>query len=321
MAIDMTTVTAITHNNKDVVKIEDNNGNVLWEKPAPAVRQTLYYIKANQANYYEVDLENKTYQSLTATGTSNYATSHGSGSSVIGFGPYANYLYVLDSGTAYSLQFSDTVRYFLKLVSWFPSGTSGNNSYSLDDGYCYISNGINNPTETYRIDSSGNVTNMSTIWSNQMAGNNVIKYRGKFYGSKYKVTADNQIYEYSNGDWVLSTMSRPPVEFFIYNLWAWNGRLFLDSGSDHYEYNPTTNTWSQHTWVGSGNFNAARVFTDGVDCYMVGGTSTAKTIYKLSNTADWFTSWMTFPEAIRGDLFINQKGSAQLAQNARPKKA
>lgn len=32
MSIDMTTVKEITHNNKDVVKIEDSNGNILWQK-------------------------------------------------------------------------------------------------------------------------------------------------------------------------------------------------------------------------------------------------------------------------------------------------
>ena len=32
MAIDMTTVKAISYNNKDVVKIEDSNANVLWQK-------------------------------------------------------------------------------------------------------------------------------------------------------------------------------------------------------------------------------------------------------------------------------------------------
>lgn len=39
MAIDMTTVKAITHNNKDVIKIEDSNGRTLWEK-APTVQLT-----------------------------------------------------------------------------------------------------------------------------------------------------------------------------------------------------------------------------------------------------------------------------------------
>ena len=34
MAIDMTTVKQIMHNNKEVVKIEDGLGKVLWQKKA-----------------------------------------------------------------------------------------------------------------------------------------------------------------------------------------------------------------------------------------------------------------------------------------------
>lgn len=37
MSIDMTTVKEITHNNKEVVKIEDSNGNILWQKNVPQV--------------------------------------------------------------------------------------------------------------------------------------------------------------------------------------------------------------------------------------------------------------------------------------------
>lgn len=46
MAIDMTTVKQIMHNNKEVAKIEDGLGNTLWQKAAPQG----YYIK--DGNYY-----------------------------------------------------------------------------------------------------------------------------------------------------------------------------------------------------------------------------------------------------------------------------
>lgn len=46
MAIDMTTVKQIMHNNKEVAKIEDGLGNTLWQKAAPQ----RYYIK--DGNYY-----------------------------------------------------------------------------------------------------------------------------------------------------------------------------------------------------------------------------------------------------------------------------
>ena len=42
MAIDMTTVKQIMHNNKEVVKIEDGLGKVLWQKKAEPEWHTVY---------------------------------------------------------------------------------------------------------------------------------------------------------------------------------------------------------------------------------------------------------------------------------------
>ena len=42
MAIDMTTVKQIMHNNKEVVKIEDGLGKVLWQKKAEPEWHTIY---------------------------------------------------------------------------------------------------------------------------------------------------------------------------------------------------------------------------------------------------------------------------------------
>lgn len=42
MAIDMTTVKKIMHNNKEVAKIEDGLGNVLWQKAAEPEWHTIY---------------------------------------------------------------------------------------------------------------------------------------------------------------------------------------------------------------------------------------------------------------------------------------
>lgn len=41
MAIDMTTVKQIMHNNKEVAKIEDNLGNILWQKASPVTTITI----------------------------------------------------------------------------------------------------------------------------------------------------------------------------------------------------------------------------------------------------------------------------------------
>ncbi len=51
MAIDMTTVKQIMHNNKEVVKIEDGLGNVLWQKVADQPYRRLEYLVFDGTNY------------------------------------------------------------------------------------------------------------------------------------------------------------------------------------------------------------------------------------------------------------------------------
>lgn len=47
MAIDMSTVKAITHNNKDVTKIQDSLGNVLWQKEITTQYRQLSNLRIN----------------------------------------------------------------------------------------------------------------------------------------------------------------------------------------------------------------------------------------------------------------------------------
>ena len=58
MAIDMTTVKQIMHNNKEVVKIEDGLGKVLWQKVAEPEWHTLWsgseYAKLYTRNFDDV---------------------------------------------------------------------------------------------------------------------------------------------------------------------------------------------------------------------------------------------------------------------------
>ena len=49
MAVDMSNVKQIMHNNKDVIKIEDHLGNIIWQKPS--IYRRLEYIKFNGAEY------------------------------------------------------------------------------------------------------------------------------------------------------------------------------------------------------------------------------------------------------------------------------
>ena len=65
MAIDMTTVKQIMHNNKEVVKIEDGLGKVLWQKVADQPFRRLEYIAFDGTNYcdsVEHNANNRAYR-------------------------------------------------------------------------------------------------------------------------------------------------------------------------------------------------------------------------------------------------------------------
>ena len=87
MSINMADVKQIMHNNKEVTKIEDSLGNVLWQKQV-AVDPYLIYI-GDYYNYYKFDMVNKTATKLTV-GSGSFGASVGS--KVFAWKPDAGYL-------------------------------------------------------------------------------------------------------------------------------------------------------------------------------------------------------------------------------------
>lgn len=61
MAINMTTVKKIMHNNKEVAKIEDKLGNILWQKEQPVVLYEGYYLRSystvKDTNYIDLGIK------------------------------------------------------------------------------------------------------------------------------------------------------------------------------------------------------------------------------------------------------------------------
>lgn len=72
MSINLDNVTAITHNNKDVIKIEDSNGNVIWNKVTYFTNlyanTTYNYVPLSE----EIDAANKSTSSKTWNGLSSF---------------------------------------------------------------------------------------------------------------------------------------------------------------------------------------------------------------------------------------------------------
>ena len=57
MAIDMTTVKQIMHGNKEVAKIEDSLGNILWQKPSSITYPYLFMANSNYSYSKDINVE------------------------------------------------------------------------------------------------------------------------------------------------------------------------------------------------------------------------------------------------------------------------
>ena len=71
MAINLDNVKSITHNNKDVIKIEDSNGNVIWSK-GPQPFGTLFYLSRLKNSYTSKNYYNKVIPSTGVVTQNTY---------------------------------------------------------------------------------------------------------------------------------------------------------------------------------------------------------------------------------------------------------
>lgn len=71
MSINMADVKEIMYGNKEVTKIEDGLGNVLWQKQV-AVDPYIYYLQ--DTTYYRLDMVNKIATQMTVNGSGSLNT-------------------------------------------------------------------------------------------------------------------------------------------------------------------------------------------------------------------------------------------------------
>ena len=316
MSVNLDNVKAIVHNNKNVVKIENSHG-IVWQKTPEPTRDILYYI--NSSTIYKLDMKNKVgTQYSIASGASG-----GNGGMIIGTN---SKLYKFYSGQFYPITIDDTNNTF----TFGSSECSVNDSnYNGNQAHCYPA------TRNFQLYATrANSTTIKDIstpvppsgWTvtdltDTIKGNCTFVYNGTMYGSTQASGVLLSKWDPTSG-WVSqSVFTNLPSNCYAYHVWVLGNRVFCDNGSNHYEYNFTNKTWDTHTWTGLSSFNGARVFTDGVDIYEVGGTGSSTSIHILDPSTDTWSQYWTFSVSIRGDYIINSKGSAQLAQTARPRLA
>lgn len=98
MAIDMTTVKAISYNNKDVVKIEDGQGNILWQAGTPPTPVDFLYVASSSSANYQFEIINDTVSRKTWIGVQPAAPQMWYDGTEIRYNP-SNYTWTLDTST------------------------------------------------------------------------------------------------------------------------------------------------------------------------------------------------------------------------------
>lgn len=310
MSINMADVKQIINNanNKEVVKIQDSLGNILWQKQSPVITYNYYYIDNN--NVIKVDFANKTKTAYTKNGGVTPSMTNGS------VGYYNGHLYCAAQGTnTWEITLDDVNQtYTFTLVSNFP--TYMNWAYRMPNGNCYYTtvNNLVQPSDTYILGTS----TTASVGNNVHGGNTFTD--GTDYYACAAQTEGATIYKLVNGQWVSqSNITSPGV--YGYNIWYLDGHLYADQGGTHKEWDFTNKTWITKTWYGNTIFNGGRVFADkDGNVYQVGNTSTNRYIYKLDKATSTWSQYWNWGSAIRGDNMVCQYGGLQLAQIMRPGK-
>lgn len=306
MAIDMTTVKQIMHNNKEVVKIEDGLGNILWQKQSPVITYNYYYIDNN--NVIKIDFANKTKTAYTKSGGVTPSMTNGA------VGYYNGHLYCANQGNStWEITIDDANQtYTFTQVSNFP--TYMNWAYRMPNGNCYYTSTSMEPTATYQLGTS----TTASVGINIHGG--ITFTDGTDYYAGINQNSGVPIYKLVNGQWV-SQSDITAYSVHGYNIWYLDGHLYADEGRTHKEWDFTNKTWINKTWYGNTNFNGGRVFADkDGNVYQVGNTSTNRYIWKLDKATSTWSQYWDWGSAIRGDNMCCQYGGLQLSQILRPGK-
>lgn len=343
MSINMADVKQIMYGNKEVTKIEDGLGNVLWQKEV-AVDPYLIYIGDNK--YYKLDMVNKVATQLTTTGGSSFLV----GNKVFAWKPDAGYLSWWSGSVCKDLAIdldNNTLTFTNHPSGWGTnSALDSNFAYSVNSNASYgkcarISKNASGFYISFAYTAYEKQTNAGTYiidgvkqdYTFHLSGNTAIKIGNDIYIYKTD-TADSSypyLYKYIktenpstyNDYFETSTIPCNPLGEFstTQNPWAFwtaNGRLFWDQNGYHYEYNFTTGQWQSHSWSGyTGSFKGSRVFKWNNRIFMLGKDSTDRTIYELNILTDtWSKYWTNLPTMMRGDYLIDIKGRIQAGINA-----
>jgi len=300
MSINMADVKQIMHNNKEVVKIEDSLGNILWQKPSSITYPYLFMSNSNYCYTKDVNVE-----WTWANNSSNY-------SNIL---PVSQGQYIwVDNNKLYCSYGGKHYRYKNGLDNFNLNATAvSDNWIELSDTTDVWGNSIlkvngtiygfkwggtntvykwNSSTETWTDDTSN--WDFSNISSTHVYGDNLWTDGTDIY---CQLSDRNiSILDQSTLTWGTPQRTNYPTVNNSYYYWTDGTDVYYDSSSNHFIWNKSTKQWVAKTWTGMPNnrFNGNEVFYYNGDIY-VRGYASPYNIYKLDKATSTWTQTYTNP--------------------------
>lgn len=308
MSINLDNVKAITHNNKDVIKIEDSQGRIIWQ--LQSTPEILYYSYESGATLIQKKLENNTFSDVT-WGITHAAT----GNNIWSDGE--NIYYSSDSGnTNYVLDESNMT---WSAKTWIGQTTINGNRIWTDGTDIFYSNGS---TSQKVLDKSTSTWSTKT-WNgapSSLAGNyiwylnvnGVTRIMFSNAGSQYYFRTNNSTWTTFN--W--SASGSDITSFYGYNVWTDGTNTYLSQDNKTYVLTYTSGgKWTEITSNGTTAIPGGRMFKYNGEIYGIENNSPYE-VYKLTSADTTQVTWtkVTFTDqpvlqaAFRGDMFWNTNG-------------
>ena len=281
MAINLDNVKAITHDNKDVIKIEDSNGNTIWTKPPQD--KYIYYLGGTTS----LALNTRTLEATPFNaGTNTFPSSHTEWTD--GTDVFISRGSLTDSKYQRRIRFNGTSTDSVSKTSWtgLPSTFYGYNVFTDGTDVYYADSGINS---VYKRTAGTNT------WTSYTIGNTMTGYSGnnifRFKGVTYCIKDSNHVVKWntSTNQWTFVKNDSGTVQNLSgKNFWSPDGtHLFYTDGSFNYKVNPRDFSFSICFWSGASTSSTAvdNMFMIGSDVYMTVVVSSAFVTYKLDLTS------------------------------------
>lgn len=300
MAINLDNVKAITHNNKEVIKIEDSNGNVIWKKAPDVIYFSNYSTSTSPATAITYKIENDTWSPQSW----NYNMVKGNEIWTDG-----THIYWNGANIGSKVLNETTMEWENKSWPEFQGIWSGTKVFEFK-GDIYYSSGAD-----HRIynKTTGAWEDASTMFPGLP-----VSFEGDSFwtdGIFYYYTSGANKYCYYGTQWTSINWSGGIGNFSGYHTWTDGTNTYCTHNNTVYYHTPRSTRWTAITSNGPTNYNGTRTFKYNGDVYMIQNSSPYE-MYKLTSSDTTQVTWTkvdfanhpTYASDIRADYFWSLDG-------------